>query len=112
MAHGTGTGPALSVPLDIAVEASGDLVVTDGVLDAVLRVDPVTGDRVLVSGPKPAPVGGLTVDLDGDLGDLPLETAQSSGSNTGVLAGTIAGVTAVAIMLTGAAWYARRRWVK
>ncbi len=56
-------------------------------------------------------VGGLVVDLDGELGDLPLETAQSSGLNAGVLAGTIAGVTALAVTLTAAAWYARRRWV-
>ncbi|MCH7837311.1 MAG: hypothetical protein IIC26_02250 [Chloroflexi bacterium] len=59
----------------------------------------------------PQAVGGLAVDLDGDLGDLPLETAQSSGGNTGVLAGTIAGITALAVTLTGAAWYARRRWI-
>ena len=57
-----------------------------------------------------APVGGLAVDLDGDLGDLPLETA-SSGGNVGLLAGLIAGISAVAITVTGAAWYARRRLI-
>ena len=57
------------------------------------------------------PVGGLVVDLDGDLGDMSLVTAQSSGS-TGRLAGTIAGVGALAAVLTGAAWYARRRWAR
>ncbi len=56
-------------------------------------------------------VGGLVVDLDGELGDLPLETAQSSGHNAGVLAGTIAGIAALAVTLGGAAWYARRRWI-
>ena len=56
-------------------------------------------------------VGGLAVDLDGDLGDLPLETAQSSDLNAGVLAGTIAGIAALAVTLGGAAWYARRRWI-
>ncbi len=53
------------------------------------------------------PVGGLAVDLDGELGLLPLESAQSArgSSNTGALAGIVAG----AIALGGAAWYARRR---
>ena len=52
-------------------------------------------------------VGGLAVDLDGELGQLPLESAQSSrgSSNTGALAG----IVAAAIALGGAAWYARRR---
>ena len=63
---------------------------------------PVVGD---------SPVGGLAVDLDGDLGDLPLETAQSSDLNAGVLAGTIAGIAALAVTLGSAAWYARRRWI-
>lgn len=58
---------------------------------------------------EPAPVGGLVVDLDGDLGDLPLETAQSSSSSAGLLVGTVAGVAALAAALTGAAWYGRRR---
>lgn len=58
-----------------------------------------------------AAVGGLAVDLDGDLGDLPLETAQSSGGNAGLLAALIAGISAVAVTVTGAAWYARRRWI-
>ena len=57
----------------------------------------------------PVAVGGLAVDLDRDLGDLPLETAQSSGPSAGVLADTIAGMAALAVTLTGAAWYARRR---
>ena len=51
------------------------------------------------------PVGGLVVDLDGG----PLSAAQPSGGSAGRLAGTIAGIAAFAVMLTGAAWYARRR---
>jgi hypothetical protein len=58
-----------------------------------------------------SPVGGLAMDLDGELGDLPLETAQSSGVSAGLLAGVIGGIMAVAITATGAAWYARRRWI-
>ena len=54
-------------------------------------------------------VGGLVVDLGGDLGDLPLEAAQSSGGSTGLLAGVA--VAAGAIALGGAAWYTRRRWL-
>ena len=53
----------------------------------------------------PEVVGGLVVDLDGG----PELAAQPSGDSAGRLAGTIAGVAALAVLLTGAAWYARRR---
>ena len=53
-------------------------------------------------------VGGLVVDLD----EGPLSAAQSSGGGAWRLAGTIAGIAALAVALTGAAWYARRRWVR
>ena len=46
----TGTGPGLSFPRGVAVEADGNLVVVDQGLAAVVRVDPVTGDRTIVSG--------------------------------------------------------------
>jgi uncharacterized protein YjbI with pentapeptide repeats len=45
-----GTGPALSAPGGIVVDADGSLLVVDLVLRAVLRIDPATGDRSLVSG--------------------------------------------------------------
>ena len=54
-------------------------------------------------------VGGLAVDLDGDLGELALETAQPSGGSAGLLAGIAAAVAAGAIAVGGAGWYARRR---
>ena len=57
-------------------------------------------------------VGGLAVDLDADAPRTPLDTAQSSGPSAGVLASTIAGMAALAVTLTGAAWYARRRWAR
>ena len=60
--------------------------------------------------PKVA-VGGLSVDLAGDEIGLPLEAAQSSGTSAGLLAGVIAAISAVAITVTGAAWYARRRLI-
>jgi hypothetical protein len=44
-----GSGAASKFPLAIAVEVSGTLLVTDVDLRAVLRVDPVTGDRTVVS---------------------------------------------------------------
>jgi sugar lactone lactonase YvrE len=44
----TGSGPALVDPTAIAVEAAGTLVVVD--TGRMLRIDPVSGDRVLVSG--------------------------------------------------------------
>ncbi len=53
----------------------------------------------------PVAVGGLVVDLE----EGPLAAAQPSGGGAGRLAGTVAGVAALAVTLTGAAWYARRR---
>jgi streptogramin lyase len=46
---GVGSGPAFGAPYGIALEPSGSFVVADLALDAVLRVDPVTGDRTVVS---------------------------------------------------------------
>ncbi len=68
-----GSGPGFQAPTGIAVEASGDLVVTDNALDAVLRVDPVTGDRTIVSdaGTGAGPAFGfpraIAVEASGDL---------------------------------------------
>ena len=55
----------------------------------------------------PVAVGGLVVDL----GDLPLTAAQPAGGSAGRLAGTIAAIATLAVALTVAAWYARRRWL-
>jgi hypothetical protein len=44
-----GAGPRFLTPVGIVVEAAGSLVVGDVGLGAVLRVDPFTGDRVIVS---------------------------------------------------------------
>ncbi|MBI3329126.1 MAG: hypothetical protein HYZ81_20780, partial [Nitrospinae bacterium] len=49
-----GTGVPFRFPDNIAVEAAGGLVVTDSALKAVVRVDPATGARTLVSGIDPA----------------------------------------------------------
>ena len=46
-----GSGPVFVDPLGIAVEADGQLVVTNFGRSAVLRVDPLSGDRTVVSGP-------------------------------------------------------------
>jgi streptogramin lyase len=45
-----GEGFSLFAPVGIVVEADGTLVVIDGSLNALYRVDPGTGDRTLVSG--------------------------------------------------------------
>lgn len=60
--------------------------------------------------PPPPPIGGVGFFPDVE-GSAPLETAGSSGNNASLLAGVIAGISAVAITVTGAAWYARRRLV-
>ena len=70
-------------PFDLAIEADGDLVVVnpyqryygpiDGISAAVLRVDPVTGDRMIVSddntgnGPDFSNPLGLAIEADGSL---------------------------------------------
>jgi streptogramin lyase len=77
----TGSGPAFGTPLgnvslerSIAVEADGNLLVVDSDLAAVIRVDPVTGDRTVVSdastGSGPAfgaRLGGIAVEADGNV---------------------------------------------
>lgn len=42
-------GPTLLGPEGVAVEATGSLLVTDPLLNAVFRVDRDTGDRVIIS---------------------------------------------------------------
>ncbi len=44
-----GSGPGFVSPRGIAVEADGSLVVVDSGLEAVVRVDPVSGDRTIIS---------------------------------------------------------------
>jgi len=75
----TGSGPAFDNPLVPAVEADGNIVVVDGKIfgsgsvNAVIRVDPITGDRTIVSdathgsGPDIGSPGGITVAPNGDL---------------------------------------------
>ena len=60
----------------------------------------------VVPGP-PTPIGGIGLlpSVDG----VPLEAEGSSGPSPGVLAGVAAAITASAVALGGAAWYARRR---
>ena len=54
-----------------------------------------------------ATVGGIA-ELP-EVAGVPLETAGSSSTNMGLLAALSAGISTVAITVTGAAWYARRR---
>jgi streptogramin lyase len=44
-----GAGPGFGLPTDIAVERNGNLVVTDSGGNAVLRVDPASGNRSIVA---------------------------------------------------------------
>jgi hypothetical protein len=55
-------------------------------------------------------VGGLSFDLDVD--GLPLEASDSSGRNAGLIAGIVVSIAVGAVTLSGAAWYARRRWLR
>lgn len=53
LAHAQGNGPPFHQPTSVVVEADGNLVVLDSIArdgaDAIVRVDPVTGDRVVIS---------------------------------------------------------------
>jgi serine/threonine-protein kinase len=68
-----GSGPGFEVPIGIAVEADGSLVVVDSDLEAVVRVDPVSGDRTIISdastgsGPGFDTPNGIAVEADGSL---------------------------------------------
>jgi hypothetical protein len=72
-----GSGPPLVCARDLAVEPSGTIVVTGGCPSlgpvSVLRIDPATGDRTVVSdvatGTGPALVVPIGIDVDGH-GDL------------------------------------------
>jgi hypothetical protein len=44
-----GTGPGMQVPVDVSVEPSGTLIVAEQFNSRIIRVDPTTGDRELVS---------------------------------------------------------------
>ncbi len=68
-----------------------------------------SGDEVITIECKEQTVGGFSVDLNGQQGGLPVETASSSGPGAGLLAGVIGTLTAAALALGGAGWYARRR---
>jgi len=48
-----GRGPNFVAPKDISIKADGSLLVIDRTLQAVLRVDPVTGDRRIISDAVP-----------------------------------------------------------
>lgn len=90
-----GHGPALDLPERLLAPPSGGLLVTDGRLPALLRVDPRTGDRQVVSGPGrgdgPAlgwPVGlawdGGSVLLTDEDADAIVRVDLATGNRTGV----------------------------
>ncbi len=68
-----GSGPAFRVIKSVAVEADGNLVVIDGGTHAVVRVDPATGDRTIISaatigsGPDIAFPEDIAVEANGGL---------------------------------------------
>ena len=51
-----GIGPGLVTARSLAVEATGTYVVVDEASEAVLRIDPATGDRVVLLPRNTAPV--------------------------------------------------------
>jgi len=49
-----GTGPALDVPMGIAVDGDGHVLVLDAFSRSVIRVDPLTGDRTILIDDDPS----------------------------------------------------------
>jgi sugar lactone lactonase YvrE len=87
----SGSDQRLFFPQGIAVEASGTLVVVDSYLQAVIRIDPVNGNRTVVSRGSGALSIGDGPDLDG-----PLSIAVgTTGALYIVLADTFFGIRAV-----------------
>ena len=82
-------------------------VITDN-LAIVFYPDGGSPDNCVVALNASPPVGGELRPIDP--ADLSLETPESSGLSAGVRAGMVATIAAAAITLSGAAWYARRRW--
>jgi streptogramin lyase len=65
-----GTGPEFESPLGIITERDGTLMVVDSVLNAVIRVDPISGDRAIISGPSvgtgPGFINPMGIGVDAD----------------------------------------------
>jgi hypothetical protein len=111
----------LTVYGDDAGDASGQAVAAgdingDGRDDLIIGAylaDPAggatAGETYVIYGGSLA-VGGIAElpEMDG----APLATSGSSGPSGGVLAGTAAALVMAALALGGAAWYARRRWLR
>jgi len=85
--NSVGNGPGFESPRGIAVEANGSLVVIDSGLPAVIRVDPISGDRVILSddstgsGPDFEILRGIAIEADGSL--VVVDTGRDPG-NTGL----------------------------
>jgi sugar lactone lactonase YvrE len=120
----SGTGPGFSSAADIAVEATGQLVVVDGIypIGRVLRVDPTSGARAIVSdattgsGPAFGVLWSLAVEATGQLvvadgsiyaADRVVRVDPNSGARTIVSDTTtgsgpaIAGIKGIAVEATG-----------
>ena len=78
-----GSGPSMGYPFAVRVEASGDILVSGsaGAFNAdILRIDPVTGNRTLLTGAGrgtgPVPVGTAAMGLENGVTYLADETGQ------------------------------------
>jgi hypothetical protein len=68
------------------------------------------GDEVLTIICTAASVGGIAEAPE--VASMPLAEPDPSGTNTGLLAGVAAAAAASVVMVSGAAWYARKRWLR
>ena len=100
-------------PASVTLEAPAGFGVAT-VLPFTVTVTDCKGniEVIIISGTSPTPTPSGGIGSYPDSAELPLEAPDSSGGNAGVLASVVAGVAAGAVALGGAAWYARRRWLR
>ncbi len=66
----TGTGTTLRTPQGIAVEADGNILVADAAHKSIFRVNPVTGDRTILTSSSSSSFNaptGIIIEASGDL---------------------------------------------
>ena len=97
------------IPVPLAPAGTSGALFHEAGADGQDYIPTVTGIQVdCVPQPTPEPVGGISHDVE--LRALPLETSGPSGPSIGVLAGIAAALGFGAMLVAGAALYARRRF--
>ena len=106
------TGQVVAVDFSCGALGSGTVSMVHGVQDDTHILDELAGE-LAEAGSESLTIHCVSVGGHAELAEVagaPLEAPDSSGTNTGVVAGAIAGAVLVGgVTLGGAAWYTRRR---